>query len=66
MINARTANLITRDVKKTARELVVRAAMSTPVLRDGFMQHQTAVRGIILMVNAVLLLRRQVVRLITR
>ena len=59
-------NLIIKDVKKTGRELVVRAAMSTPVLRDGFMQHQTAVRGIIRTVNAVPLLLRPVVRPITK
>ena len=53
MINVRTENLIIKDVKKTGRELVVKAVMSTPALRDGFMQHQTAVRGILLMVNAV-------------
>ena len=60
------ANLITRDVKKTGRELVVRAAMSTPALRGGFMQRQTAVRGIILTANAVPLLRPPVVRPIIR
>ena len=66
MTNVRTANLITRVVKKTGRELVVRAAMSTPVLRDGFMLPQTAVRGIVLTANAVPLRRRQVVRLIIK
>ena len=40
--------------------------MSTLVLRDGFMQRQTAVRGIILMVRVVLLHRRQAVRPITK
>ena len=56
MINVRTENLIIKDVKKTGRELVVRVVTSTHVLRDAFMQHQTAVRGIILTVNAVLML----------
>ena len=64
--NVRTVNLITRVVKKTGRELVVNKAMSILVLRDGFMQRQTVVRGIILTVNAVPLRRRQVVRPITR
>ena len=66
MINVRTENLIIKDVKKTGREPVVRAAMSTPVLRDGFMQHQTVVRGIILTANAVPLLLRPDVRPIIR
>ena len=51
--NVRTENLIIKDVKKTGRELVVKAVMSTLVLRDGFMQPPTAARGILLMVNAV-------------
>ena len=66
MINARTANLIIKVVKKTGREPAVNKAMSTLVLRDAFMQHQTAVHGIILTVNVVPLLRRQVVRPIIR
>ena len=66
MINARTANLITKVVKKTGRELVVNKAMSILVLRDGFMPPQTVVHGIILTVNVVPLLRRQVVRPIIR
>ena len=66
MINVRTENLITRDVKKTGRELVVRAAMSTLVLRDVYINQLTAVRGIILMVNAVPLLRLPDVRPITK
>ena len=53
MINVRTENLIIKDVKKTGRELVVKAVMSTLVLRDGFMQPPTAARGILPMVNAV-------------
>ena len=53
--NVRTENLITKVVKKTGREPAVNKVMSTPVLRAGFMQHQTAVRGIILTANAVLL-----------
>ena len=56
MINARTANLITKVVKKTGRELVVNKAMSILVLRDGFMQRQTVVRGIVLTANVVPLL----------
>ena len=64
--NVRTANLIIKVVKKTGREPAANKDMSTPVLRDGFMPPQTVVRGIILMVNAVLLRRRQVVRPITR
>ena len=51
--NARTDSLITNNVKKTDRELVVNKDMSILVLRDAFMQLQTAVRGILLMVNAV-------------
>ena len=66
MINVRTANLITKDVKKTGRELVVNKAMSTPALRGAFMQHQTAARGIILTANAVPLLLRPDVRPIIR
>ena len=66
MINARTANLIIKGVKKTGRELVVRVVMSTPALRGGFMQRQTVVRGIILTVNAVPLLLLPVVRPIIR
>ena len=64
--NVRTANLIIKVVKKTGREPAANKDMSTPVLRDGFMPPQTVVRGIILMVNAVLLRRRQVVRLIIK
>ena len=66
MTNVRTANLITKVVKKTGRELVVNKAMSTLVLRDGCINRQTVVRGIILTVNAVPLLRRQVVRRIIK
>ena len=51
--NARTDSLITNNVKKTVRELVVNKVMSIPVLRDGFMQLQTAARGILLTVNVV-------------
>ena len=53
MNNVRTDSLIIKDVRKTGRELVVNKDMSTLVLRDGFMQLQTAARGILLMVNAV-------------
>ena len=66
MTNVQTANLITKVVKKTGRELVVNKAMSTLVLRDGFMQRQTVVRGIILTVNVVPLLLLPVVRPIIR
>ena len=66
MTNVRTANLITRVVKKTGREPAVNKAMSTLVLRDGFMPPQTVVRGIVLMVNAVPLLLLPVVRPIIR
>ena len=40
--------------------------MSTLVLRDDCINRQTVVRGIALTVNAVLLRRRQVVRLIIK
>ena len=53
IINARMDNLIIKVVKKTVRGLVVNKVMSTPVRPDGFMQLQTAVRGILLTVNAV-------------
>ena len=66
MINVRTENLIIKDVKKTGRELVAKAVMSTPALRDGFMQHQTVVRGIIRTANAVPLLRLPDVRRTTK
>ena len=51
--NARTANLITSNVKRTDRGLVAKLVTSTPVLRGGCMQHQTSVLMIILTVNAV-------------
>ena len=51
--NVRTANLITRVVKKTGREPVVNRVMSILVLRDGCINRQTAVRGTVLTVNAV-------------
>ena len=66
MTNVRTANLITKVVKKTGRELVVNKVMSILVLRDGFMQHQIVVRGIVLTVNAVPLRLLPVVRPIIR
>ena len=66
MINVRTENLIIKDVKKTGRELVVRAAMSTPALPDVCINQLTAVRGIIRTVNAVPLLLLPVVRPIIR
>ena len=55
MINVQTGSLITMAVKKTNRGLVARAAMSTPVLRGGFMPQQNAVHGIKLTAHAVLL-----------
>ena len=66
MINVRTANLITKVVKKIGREPAVNKVMSTLVLRDGCINRQTAVRGIVLTVNVVQLRRRQVVRLIIK
>ena len=66
MINVRTANPITRVVKKTGREPAVRVVMSTLVLRDGFMPHQTVARGIILTANVVPLLLLPDVRLIIK
>ena len=59
--NVRTANLITNNVKKTGRTLVRKPDMSIPVLPDGFMSLQTAVRGILLMASAVPLRLRPVV-----
>ena len=53
MINVRTANLITKVVKKTGREPAVNKDMSTLVLRDGCINRQTVVHGIVLTVNAV-------------
>ena len=64
--NVRTANLITRVVKKTGRGLVVNKVMSTLVLRDAFTQRQTVVRGIALTANAVPLLLLPDVRPIIR
>ncbi len=64
--NVRTANLITKVVKKTDREPAVNKAMSTPVLRDGCINRQTAVRGIALTVNAAPLRLLPVVRPIIR
>ena len=64
--NVRTANLITKVVKKTGRGPAVNKAMSTLVLRDGCINRQTVARGIALTVNVVLLRRRQVVRLIIK
>ena len=64
--NARTANLITKAVKKTDHVPVANPVMSTPVLRDGCMQLQTVVLMIILMVNAVLMPNLKAVRQIIR
>ena len=66
MINARTANLITKVVKKTGQELVVNKVMSTLVLRDACINRRTVARGIVLMVNVVPLRRRRVVRRIIK
>ena len=66
MTNVQTANLITKVVKKTGRELVVNKAMSTLVLRDACINRRTVVRGIVLMVNVVPLRRRRVVRRIIK
>ena len=53
MNNVRTASLIIKTAKKTDRAPVGKPDMSTPVLPDGFMQHQTAVSGIPLTASAV-------------
>ena len=60
--NARTANLITNNVKRTGRGLVQKQVMSTPVLPDACMQPQTGVLMTILTVNAVLHHRQPAVR----
>ena len=59
--SVRTASLITNNVKKTDRALVVKPDMSTPVLRGAYMPQQNAVRGILLMASAVPLRPRPVV-----
>ena len=51
--NVRTANLITNNVRKTDRGLVVNLVMSIPVLPDDCMQRQTGVLMTILTENAV-------------
>ena len=51
--NVRTANLITNNVKRTGRGLVVNLVTSTPVLRGVCMQLQTVVLMTNLTVNAV-------------
>ena len=66
MTNVRTANLITKVVKKTGRGPVVNKVMSTLVLRDACINRRTVVRGIVLMVNVVPLRRRRVVRRIIK
>ena len=63
--NARTDSLIIKVVRKTDRGLAVNRAMSTPVLRDGFMLLPTAVLMILLTVNAARLLLLPDVRPIT-
>ena len=60
--NVRTANLTTKDVKKTGRALVVKRDTSTHVRRGGFMPLQTVVSGIVLTASAVPLHPRPVVR----
>ena len=60
--NARTANLITNNVKKTDHVPVANLVTSIPVLRDGCMQLQTGVLMIILTVNAVLHRRQPAAR----
>ena len=52
--NARTANLITNNVKKTGRVPVANLVTSTLVLRDDCTKAQTVVLMTILTVNAVL------------
>ena len=64
--NVRTANLIIKVVKKTGREPAANKDMSILVLRDGCINRQTAVRGTVLMVNAVPLLLLPDVRPIIR
>ena len=64
--NARTASLITNNVKKIGRVPVVKLVTSTPVLRGGYMQHQTVVLMTILMANAAMTLNLKVVRAIIR
>ena len=60
--SVRTASLITNNVKKTGRALVVKPDMSTPVLRGGFMPPQSVVSGTVLTASAVPLHLRPVVR----
>ena len=62
MDSARTASLITNNVKKTDHVLVGKRGMSTPVLRGDYMRGQTAVSGILLTASAVRLRPRPVVR----
>ena len=64
--NVRTENLIIKVVKKIGREPAVNKVMSTLVLRDGCINRQTVVRGIVLTANVVLLRRLPDVRPIIR
>ena len=64
MTNARTASLITKDVKKTDLVPVGNQDMSIPVLRGGFMPQQTAVLMTSLTASAVRLRPRPDVRTI--
>ena len=60
--SVRTASLITKDVKKTGRVLVVKRDTSTLVRRGGFMLLQTVVSGTVPTANAVPLRPRRDVR----
>ena len=60
--NARTANLITNNVKKTDHVPVQNQVMSTLVLRDDCTKAQTVVLMTILTVNAVLHRRQPAAR----
>ena len=64
MINVRTKSLITKAVKKTGREPVVKPDMLTLVLPDGYMPLQTGVLMTNLMASAVALRLPQVVQAI--
>ena len=63
MTNARTANLITNNVKKTDHGPVVNLVTSTPVLPDGYMQPQTVAPMTNLMEPAVLTTLQKVVHI---
>ena len=61
MDSARTASLITNNVKKTDHVLVGKRGMSTPVLRGGCIKDPNSVNGILLMALVVPLRLRPVV-----